>query len=410
MFTKCLSAVVMAAAFWPPLSVAAPLSLDAALGLAAQRSAAAQAAGASHSAALASAGAAAQLPDPMLDISIENMPVTGADRFSTTREGMTMKRIGVSQEWLSREKRDARQAAADAMAGRELLTIRTALAEVRLQTALAYVEALYAGRMLELADLNERHAREELETARARLASATTSTQDVLALDAALGMAADDKAQALQQQSAAHVALRRWIGVVPTQLVSGLEPGIPSQEAYVAAHPAVLLMGREIEVAKRATDVMVTNRKPNWTWQVGYGQRSGYSDLLSVGVSIPLPIAPAHRQDREIASKAALVDKAEADLLEARRVAQAEYQRLHSDAERIEARIARFLTEIVRPAEQRTAVASAAYRSSQAPLTAVFEARHAELEARQRLLLLQSELAQARVRLTYKSVTDKVAR
>ena len=171
MFTKCLSAVVMAAAFWPPLSVAAPLSLDAALGLAAQRSAAAQAAGASHSAALASAGAAAQLPDPMLDISIENMPVTGADRFSTTREGMTMKRIGVSQEWLSREKRDARQAAADAMAGRELLTIRTALAEVRLQTALAYVEALYAGRMLELADLNERHAREELETARARLAS-----------------------------------------------------------------------------------------------------------------------------------------------------------------------------------------------------------------------------------------------
>lgn len=410
MFTKCLSAVAMAAAFWPPLSFAAPLTLDAALALATQRSAAAQAAGASHSAAVASAGAAAQLPDPMLEVGIDNVPVTGADRFSTTREGMTMKRIGISQEWLSREKRDARQAAADAMAGRELLAIRKAVAEVRLQTALAYVEALYAARMLELADLNEGHAREELETARARLASATAGTQDVLALDAAVGMAADDKAQALQQQSAAQVALRRWIGVAPTELLAHPDPVVPSQEAYVVAHPTVLLAGRDVEVAKRAAELTVTDRKPNWTWQVGYGQRSGYSDLLSVGVSIPLPIAPAHRQDREIASKAALVDKAQADLVEARREALAEYQRLHSDAQRIEARIERFLTTIVRSAEQRTAVATAAYRSNQAPLTTVFEGRHAELEARQRLLLLRSELAQARVRLAYTSLTDEVAR
>lgn len=410
MFTKCLSAVAMAAAFWPPLSAAAPLSLDAALALAAQRSAAAQAAGASHSAAVASAGAAAQLPDPMLEVGIDNVPVTGADRFSTAREGMTMRRIGISQEWLSREKRDARQAAADAMAGRELLAIRTAVADVRLQTALAYVEALYAARMLELAELNEGHAREALETARARLASATASSQDVLALDAALGMAADDKAQALQQQSAAQVALRRWIGVVPTALLAYPDPVVPSEQAYVAAHPAVLLAGRDVEVAQRAAEVTVTDRKPNWTWQLGYGQRSGYADLVSVGVSIPLPVAPAHRQDREIASKAALVDKAQAELVEARRQAQAEYQRLHSDAQRIEARTARWLTAIVPPSEQRTAAASAAYGSNQAPLTAVFEARHAEFDARQRLLLLQSELAQARVRLAYTSLTDEIAR
>ena len=77
MFTKCLSAVAMAAAFWPPLSFAAPLTLDAALALAVQRSAATQAAGASHSAAVASASAAAQLPDPMLGVGTGIRPGSG---------------------------------------------------------------------------------------------------------------------------------------------------------------------------------------------------------------------------------------------------------------------------------------------------------------------------------------------
>jgi hypothetical protein len=49
---------------------------------------------------VASAGqaavASAQLPDPTLRTGIENMPVTGADRFNTSSDSMTMKRIGIS--------------------------------------------------------------------------------------------------------------------------------------------------------------------------------------------------------------------------------------------------------------------------------------------------------------------------
>jgi hypothetical protein len=33
----------------------------------------------------------------MLRAGIDNLPVTGSDRFSGTRESMTMKRIGISQ-------------------------------------------------------------------------------------------------------------------------------------------------------------------------------------------------------------------------------------------------------------------------------------------------------------------------
>lgn len=137
---------VLAAAPWPLLLSAAPLTLDEALARAVQRSESSRAASAAVSSVQEAAKAASQLPDPMLQVGIENLPISGADRFSTTREGMTMKRVGISQEWLSREKRDARQSAADAMVDREAVVARSVVANVRLQTAIAYVEAVYACR------------------------------------------------------------------------------------------------------------------------------------------------------------------------------------------------------------------------------------------------------------------------
>ena len=56
---------------------------------------------------------AGQLPDPTLQVGIDNLPVQGSERFSTTADSMTMKRIGIGQEWVSRDKRSARAAPQD---------------------------------------------------------------------------------------------------------------------------------------------------------------------------------------------------------------------------------------------------------------------------------------------------------
>lgn len=123
MFTLHPRAVVLAAAIIPFLAAASPLTLDQALVLAVQRSEAARAARAGVISANETARAAGQLPDPTLRVGVDNLPVTGGDRFSTTRESMTMKRIGLSQEWVSADKRAARQAAADAMVSRESVSV-----------------------------------------------------------------------------------------------------------------------------------------------------------------------------------------------------------------------------------------------------------------------------------------------
>ncbi|PNG48760.1 MULTISPECIES: TolC family protein [unclassified Variovorax] len=404
-----LRAAALAATLLPYLVEAAPLTLETALDLAVKRSDMARAVRAGVTSASETARAAGQLPDPTLRAGIENLPVTGADRFSTTRDPMTMKRIGISQEWLSGEKRAARQASANALVAREGVQARGAEAETRLNTALAYLDAYYAGEALKLTTLMEHHAHEEFEAARARLASSTGSSQEALALTGARGLAEDESAEVRQLQSAAQVALQRWVGTDADELAPVAPFPLPTEQAYVAAHPAVLAKQFDIDVATRAAAVAASERKPNWTWEVSYGQRTGYSDMATFGVSIPLQVAPSERQDRETAAKFALADKAEAELGEATRTATAEYRALASDSKRLRERIERYSAGVVTPALQRTAVATAAYRSNQGTLLTLFEARHAEVDAQRKLLSLQRDLAKAQAQLAFKPLAPGAA-
>ena len=404
MLSRFLSAAAAAAAMLPALTAAAPLSLEQALGLATQRSPAVRAARAGVAGAAEAARAAGQLPDPVLSVGIDNLPVTGPDRLSTTADSMTMKRVGISQEWVSSEKRGLRQAAAQAQVGREAVGEQVAMADARLQTSLAYLDAYFAGESFKLTNLTEHHVHEETEAAKARLSSSTGSSQEVLQLTAARGVAEDESADMQQLQAAALVVLQRWVGVRPDALLAPALPAFLGEQAYVAAHPSVVQAQRDIEVARAEASATAANRRPNWSWQASYGQRTGFPDMVSVGVSIPLPVSPGERQDRETAAKLALVEKAEASLEESTRMATAEYRALTGDEQRLTERVARYREGVVGPAQQRTEAALAGYRSNQVPLMTLFEARHAEVDMQRKLLNLQRELAKVQAQLAFKPV------
>ena len=404
MLCRFLSAAAAAAAMLPALAAAAPLSLEQALDLAAQRSQAVRAARAGAVGAAEAARAVGQLPDPVLSVGIDNLPVIGPDRLSTTADSMTMKRVGVSQEWVSSEKRGLRQAAAQAQVGREAVGAQVAMADARLQTSLAYLDAYFAGENLKLTTLIEHHVHEETEAAKARLSSSTGSSQEVLQLTAARGVAEDESADMQQLQAAALVSLQRWVGAQPEALAAPALPAVPGESTYVAANPTVIQAQRDIEVARAEASATGANRRPNWTWQAWYGQRTGFSDMVSVGVSIPLPVSLGERQDRETAAKLALVEKAEASLEEATRMATAEYRALSGDAQRLGQRVERYRAGVVVPAQQRIQAALAGYRSNQVPLMTLFEARHAEVDAQRKYLNLQRDLAKVQAQLVFKPI------
>ncbi len=278
-----------------------------------------------------------------------------------------------------------------------------------MQAAMAYLDAYFASEALKLTQAAERYGREALEAGRARAASPGGSVADALALAAALGHTEDESHALRQQTNAALLTLARWTGSVAQEVSAPHLPDVPGRDAFVSAHPTIAARRADIEYAERDAAVTRLNRQPNWTWEVAYGQRQGYSDLVSVGVRIPLPVAAASRQDRETAAKVALIDRAQAELADAERVAVLEYESLVSDVERLRQRIERYRTVVLTPARQRTEATLAAYRGNQASLPMVFEARAADLEAQRKLLEMQRDLTKAQAQLVFKPIPQGAA-
>ncbi len=88
----------------------------------------------------AMADSARQLPDPKLKFGIENVPVQGNNDRRLTREGMTMQRVGIMQQYISAEKRDRK--ADTLLAEAQSVSAKSAVVRATLQrdTAQAWLD------------------------------------------------------------------------------------------------------------------------------------------------------------------------------------------------------------------------------------------------------------------------------
>ena len=81
------------------------LTLDRAVEIAVERAPQMQARTAALESAQAQAVSAGRLPDPEFVAGVENLPIDTADRFSLTRDFMTMRKVGLMQTFPNHDKR-----------------------------------------------------------------------------------------------------------------------------------------------------------------------------------------------------------------------------------------------------------------------------------------------------------------
>lgn len=145
--------------YWPlvvliaindPAWAQAPLTLAEALRVAEARASSLSASNAAARGAREMALAAGQLPDPVLRAGVDNLPVNGSDAFSLERDFMTMRRIGLMQEYVSAAKRGVRQERGEREARRWEAEAEMSRAEIRTDVAMAWYDRLYARRTEQL--------------------------------------------------------------------------------------------------------------------------------------------------------------------------------------------------------------------------------------------------------------------
>lgn len=120
------------------------LSIQEAIGLASARSANAETSRAPIQAANEMAVAAGQLPDPVLKLGLENVPLNTSDGFSLSRDSMTQRSISVMQEFTRADKRRAKADRYTAEAAAAEARRNAGLAEVQRNTVAAWLDRWYA--------------------------------------------------------------------------------------------------------------------------------------------------------------------------------------------------------------------------------------------------------------------------
>jgi outer membrane protein TolC len=388
----CLSSVVLGQT---------PLTLAEALRIAEARAPAVAASVSAARGARELAVAAGQLPDPVLRAGIDNVPLSGSDALSLTGDSMTMRRIGVMQEYVARTKRDARREREERDARRFEAEGEMSLTEVRTEVATAWYDRLYARRSEQLLTALADELAMQARAVEAQVSSGRAAAADVLAVHALAVQTRDRALAAQRQQQAATARLRRWLdddasrptaandGALPTEAeVSALA----SHEPHDIAHLRVL--ASQVAVAEADVVVARENRKPNWSWEVAYQQRgAAYSNMISLGVSVPLPIDRAQRQDRELAARLAQRDQARELLEDARRRHRAEFEAMRVDWLSLRDRQHELEASLLPLARQRVDAQLAAYRGGQQGLALVLDARRALVDAQLSILDLERDAA-----------------
>jgi outer membrane protein TolC len=335
----------------------------------------------------------------MLKFGIDNLPVSGPDTFRPNADFMTMRRVGIEQQWVSQDKRRARseraQRAVEASEGTYLETVAT----VREATGKAWLTVLYTQRALARSQSIGRAMEQDLDTLKASFRGAKVTATDVLQAKAELIQSGDAIQAAEQDLEIARINLRRWtrtdvaaVADTPPELTAHV-PNLPASDLD-RYHPTVLNALRTVSLADAEKTVAVRERKPDWSFEAGFAQRSSqYSNMVSFGVSIPLNVNRAQRQDRDIAEKSELGTKARYEYEETLVDMQSTIRALAAQLETLKRRISRLNAELLPNANQLVDLTLADYRAGTGTLTATFKARRASLETRLQINALEQEAA-----------------
>ena len=352
--------------------------------------------------------AAGQLPDPVLRLGIDNLPIDGPDQFSVGRDFMTMRRIGVMQEFTRSDKRQLRAERFEQEAQKSLAEKNAIIAFTQRDAALAWLDRYYAEAMAAVIVEQSKEVKLEILTAESAYRAGRGSQADVFAAHGVLAGLDDRTSEFNRRIATTKIGLARWIGEGAEAPLDG-KPAIDSVRLDTGAldqelghHPQIAILSRQIDVASTEARIAQANKKADWSVELSYSQRgSAYSNMVSIGVSVPLQWDQKKRQDRELGSRLAIVEQVRAQRDDMLRAHVAEVRSMVKEWENGRERLARYQNELIPLSIERTRAALAAYRGGKSNLTELLLARRSEIDLRLQSLQLEMETARLWAQLNY---------
>jgi outer membrane protein TolC len=379
-----------------------PLTLDAAIERALRDAPQVLSAQASLESAQELRTSAGRLPDPELIVGVDNLPVTGPDQYSLTRDFMTMSKVGLMQEIPAGAKRRFR---AD-LASREADVAEAQLRATRFEIASATAEAWISAAASEENLAKLRALRRDLDTqsaaARAALASGRSTAADALSSESALAQLDNQILELEQRRAISRAELSRWVGddassslaELPWRRELDVTPAALAEN--VASHAPLAPIAARVEAARTAVDLARAEKRSDWSTELSYAKRGpDYSDMVSLEFRIGLPLFAKNRQNPAIAAKLAGVRAAEAEEESAVRMHRAEIEETAATWRLGKSRLDHFEATLLPLARDRTRAAISSYGAGRGELRTVLEAFRDEVDQQRHYVDLEGEVTRA---------------
>lgn len=346
---------------------------------------------------------AGALPDPTLSAGLMNLPVPDMD---LSAEGMTMFSFGISQRIPVPGSRGLREAAAAHEHRAALREVEESERQVIARLKRAYHELVFAREAERVLRRNRDLVSNLAEVAGARLAVDGAPQQDVLRahtevsrideqlvgienrrtgalteINAILDREPLDPVEAEYPEAVKRVALGAPApgAFTSASLDGGVGTDFPSlqalQERAVRARPALAAHEERVEAYRNAREAADRERWPDLGWMAAYSPRSGRRDLVSVGISIDLPLFRGRKQDQAVVEAEAVLADQGARYTGAQAEVRSEVAERYDNLVRVRERILLLDDGVIPQAEATVESAVGAYQAGRMEFAGLLEAQ-----------------------------------
>lgn len=327
------------------------------------------------------ADSATQLPDPKLKFGVENVPVQGGNGHRFTREGMTMQKVGVMQQYVSSTKRERKADAIRAEAQKTEAGAALIRAQLQRDTAKAWFDLALSEKNLASIQTLIAETQHQVTTQKAGVASGANPSS-VLDVQLALNTLRNEEDNARRDVQIAQATLQKLTGENITD-TSGAFPRIerlPADEnaliSGVKQHPEIVQAAREADSAKAKSAQSAVAAIPDVGVEVYYAKRAdGYDDMAGVMFTVDLPIFQGKRQDKDHAADMSRTYEANDQLTQLVRQHQADVVALIAQYNAAKAVYDRQDQDVLPLLRSKIGLVNAQYQSGSSSLSEILSAR-----------------------------------
>lgn len=343
--------------------------------------------------------AAGSLPDPVLTLGLMGVPTDG---FALDQEGMTQLSIGVSQMFSRGDSLALKQQALAQSAQQHPWLRADRIAQVKTIVIESWLNAYRAQRSIALIEQDKALFSQLIDITESSYASSLGKTrqQDIIRAQLELTRLEDKLVMLAQQLESAKKRLSQWLPMsMLTQPVStkntAIEPLISfttlefeALMSLLMAHPAIVAIDQTVTAKQTEIALAKQSYKPQFGVNMGYSHRGdtpmgdSRADLLSVGVSIDLPLFTSNRQDQQVNAAIATAEAVKTQKLIALQKLKGMYFKEFSQLMQLQKRDTLYQTKLLPQMAEQAQATLNAYTRDDGDFSEVMRARISELNAK----------------------------